>query len=1813
MTLARRLILCCVVLCCGLHLVAQRAIVSNQAADLSSISTNNNSNETTNAAGTVSSRVISFSDTLDGQPDGALTVTFALYPDQQSATALWTETQLVQVTDGKYTALLGSTTTQGIPESAFAADQAHWLGVQANGTEKRLLLVSVPYAIKAMEADRLGGLLPSQYVTTAQLQTILQNSAAAMPATTTPRPTSNSAIQTAAAVGTTPQPATDFTDNNDSEVLLVTQQGTGYAIHAISGLQPAIYAENNNITGTAMEIVATSTTGANTGLLARTLSSGGVAGIFDSAGPQILVLRSNGVQVMTFDQFGDITANGQVQANNFVGGGFGLTNIPNSATTATSANSNNTIVARDQFGGFSASQVQASNFVGAGFGLTNIPPAAVGATSLNTANSVVARDGFGNFAAGQIQASNFVGGGLGLSNIPNSATTATDANTPGAIVARDANGGFLASTIQVQQSFISSGITDFSNANSTAPVKSVLSVNTPTTCMASKELLIKTDAPAGQQLFICNANGNDWILLGDGSAASGIVSGNTTGPLESITQLGSGAGVTVSSFSGTGLNAASTNGTALSASSANQIAIQATGNSIGVQASSRAGIGLWAAAQATDSSGTSLLLTNSGSGKLISGGQSDFSFLQFETFGVDTLGNVNFNGALMSAYEPSGFWVPNSLVKLTSSSGVFASATVTVTSPGDRSGAIGIITGIQDGNFVLVAQGGRQDCVFDGTPQMGDYVGISQLQSGQCTDLGPAYPTNGGQVIGRVTLSSASPLGTVLLFGPDQHASTAGGLSSLSAADSSVLIGGTSIAPTVEVASGGITSDKLAPNAVTSVNIADGSLSAAKISGTAATLGSNTFTAAQTMPSLNVQGQVNAGAITGSSLSATNGGFFGGPTSVSTATGTALSISGGDSTSPGMKATSFYHALDASSTSSYGVFATSSSGFGVHAEGNAGGIEVLSHSVTGPGIRATVTGTAATAGDFDNESATGFIITGRAQGSLMFNLDVSGNASLAGAHTGIYTNSPAGTTPLGLAKIDVNGQAVSTSAGDVGGAIGVVTSGAGTSGPVSIAYAGKAWCLFDNAVQTGDYVQISRAKAAYCTDAGPAYPTSGQVIGRVLAPGGVASSWILLFGPEQRAVPGGTITSINTGTGLVGGPITSSGTISIANAGVTNSMLQHSSLTVVPGTGLSGGGVVPLGGSITLNNTGALSFNGRSGAVVSASGDYSFAQIAGTASTTQLPPTSVYSNQSNNFLADQTINGALTANSLTTGTLASGSGSVSGTATPTTPVFSVSDGSAVFGNVALFASSQTNTAASFLSGGPSILNAGTPTHAVFGVTATGINVSGTATATSFAGDGSALANINASTLGGVSVTDLATNTALNAETAARQSADSTVQTNLSAETTARQSDVANLQSGLTAETTARAAGDASLQTSINGETTARQSDVANLQSSINNLSAADAKLAASNTFTAGTQDFSGAGATLPVRSVLTANTPATCVAGKELIIKTDAPAGQQLFICDASGTNWDLVGDGAAGGVTSFNGRNGTVAPATNDYSFSQISGSLADSQMPAFTGDVTTTAGSSITVLAPTGVASGSYSKVTVDPKGRVTSGAQASFADLAGSVSQTQLPVFTVFNNQVNTFSASQTVNGTLTANLFNGNGSSLSNVNAATLNGFPSSAFAQLSGVNTFNGEQVLSASNTANASLNMPAGSAPATPLPGDIWNTGSTLQYSDSSSNTQSLVSTPQSTGMQLLKLTASVTPATVSAQVCTEQSFTVTGLNATDLLLAVAQPSTRSPGTNIAIGGWRVSAANTVAIQFCNVSRSNNTPTAGIYTFALMR
>jgi len=98
---------------------------------------------------------------------GTIRMAFALYAARQGGEPLWTEAQDVQVDGtGHYSVQLGVTKTGGVPASLFASGEARWLGAQVAGQEEqaRVLLVSVPYALKAGDAATLGGLPPSAFL-----------------------------------------------------------------------------------------------------------------------------------------------------------------------------------------------------------------------------------------------------------------------------------------------------------------------------------------------------------------------------------------------------------------------------------------------------------------------------------------------------------------------------------------------------------------------------------------------------------------------------------------------------------------------------------------------------------------------------------------------------------------------------------------------------------------------------------------------------------------------------------------------------------------------------------------------------------------------------------------------------------------------------------------------------------------------------------------------------------------------------------------------------------------------------------------------------------------------------------------------------------------------------------------------------------------------------------------------------------------------------------------------------------------------------------------------------------------------------------------------------------------------------------------------------------------------------------------------------------------------------------------------------------------------------------------------------------------
>jgi len=108
--------------------------------------------------------LLNFSGTLtdvNGQPlTGVVGVTFSLYQEQQGGPPLWMETQNVEPDKtGHYSVLLGSATRQGLPMNMFASGEARWLAIAVQGEPERprVLMVSVPYALKAVDAETIGG------------------------------------------------------------------------------------------------------------------------------------------------------------------------------------------------------------------------------------------------------------------------------------------------------------------------------------------------------------------------------------------------------------------------------------------------------------------------------------------------------------------------------------------------------------------------------------------------------------------------------------------------------------------------------------------------------------------------------------------------------------------------------------------------------------------------------------------------------------------------------------------------------------------------------------------------------------------------------------------------------------------------------------------------------------------------------------------------------------------------------------------------------------------------------------------------------------------------------------------------------------------------------------------------------------------------------------------------------------------------------------------------------------------------------------------------------------------------------------------------------------------------------------------------------------------------------------------------------------------------------------------------------------------------------------------------------------------------
>ncbi|AFY02862.1 cell wall surface anchor family protein [Bdellovibrio bacteriovorus str. Tiberius] len=173
----------------------------------------------------------------------------------------------------------------------------------------------------------------------------------------------------------------------------------------------------------------------------------------------------------------------------------------------------------------------------------------------------------------------------------------------------------------------------------------------------------------------------------------------------------------------------------------------------------------------------------------------------------------------------------------------------------------------------------------------------------------------------------------------------------------------------------------------------------------------------------------------------------------------------------------------------------------------------------------------------DTDTSSGGTITNIATGTGLSGGPITSTGTISLANTAVTAASYGSTTQVGTFTVDAQGRLTAASNAAIAFP---VTTVAGRTGAVTID-------VGDLGNGAGKYF-IYRPNNTACTD--------GQVLKWVAA----NNRWEC--GTDTDTSSGGTVTNIATGTGLTGGPITSTGTIALANTAVTAGSYTRASITV---------------------------------------------------------------------------------------------------------------------------------------------------------------------------------------------------------------------------------------------------------------------------------------------------------------------------------------------------------------------------------------------------------------------------------------------------------------------------------------------------------------------------------------------------------------------------------------------------------------------------------------------------------------------------
>jgi hypothetical protein len=337
---------------------------------------------------------IRYTGTLTDQTKQSVNLTFAIYKDHQGGQPIWQESQNVELdASGHYSAILGVASPDGVPQSIFVSSEAQWLGVRVNDEPElpRALLLSVPYAMKAQSADTLAGAPASDFVLRSELPQLFQALPHQSPASS---PSLSQSTNFVAQATTVSNPTTVMQSSSAADVLLVEQDGAGYALHAIGASNGALFAETSsqsisNFTilslnhapgGTAVRAEAQADTGHGIGVWGGAYGETGTGVLGENPA---LAGTTYGVRGKTFSDSGIGIFGANLSQTGSTTGVRGETRSPDgTAGVFDSYNGGNILSGRnsgaekfkvDTAGNtFASGTVSASSFVGDGSKLTNV-------------------------------------------------------------------------------------------------------------------------------------------------------------------------------------------------------------------------------------------------------------------------------------------------------------------------------------------------------------------------------------------------------------------------------------------------------------------------------------------------------------------------------------------------------------------------------------------------------------------------------------------------------------------------------------------------------------------------------------------------------------------------------------------------------------------------------------------------------------------------------------------------------------------------------------------------------------------------------------------------------------------------------------------------------------------------------------------------------------------------------------------------------------------------------------------------------------------------------------------------------------------------------------------------------------------------------------------------------------------------------------------------------------------------------------------------------------------------------------------------